>query len=491
MPRSSRKHNATQGEARDATWTLAAALAICAACCVAAWPALVARLIGFQASPSESSTARTPHAEEQLPNEPPDADSAMRIAFREGVQAQQRGDYQAAIERFSAAIRLKPSMGAAVNLGAAYTGLGIQLWEGDRMAEAIHNQRHALAIQPTSGAAYATLGMFLLEATGTKSGLEAQQALSLAVELNPAEVNAHLLLLASRYETALRRWDNTGRKTERLRGLHAELLEILSGPARAASLCGSRRSAQQAGLTPLVWAKARQAHATIFFSASSWLTDRELIGAAALSLSNYRPFTIAAALRPTLATKTHERLTALSAASWYCPTDGGVHHPRRGGAGGLWTKRCVAHDAVLSIEDLDGVQSLFDSHPLKELVAALTGERIDGKTIVQFTKFRTGDFLSLHSDAGNDDGEHRRVAFAWHLGRDWSEGHGGELAFVCGVDQSAGPSLNLVAPVFNQLTLFRTHVTLATSEHAVLPVIGSGSGNAERYAVTGWFTQRF
>ena len=137
MPRSSRKHNATQGEARDATWTLAAALAICAACCVAAWPALVARLIGFQASPSESSTARTPHAEEQLPNEPPDADSAMRIAFREGVQAQQRGDYQAAIERFSAAIRLKPSMGAAVNLGAAYTGLGIQLWEGDRMAEAI------------------------------------------------------------------------------------------------------------------------------------------------------------------------------------------------------------------------------------------------------------------------------------------------------------------------------------------------------------------
>ena len=131
-------------------------------------------------------------------------------------------------------------------------------------------------------------------------------------------------------------------------------------------------------------------------------------------------------------------------------------------------------------------RALFDGDGMKALMGSLVGERLDGPSLVHTTLFRVGDFLSLHNDAG----EWRHLAFAWHLGRAWAEGDGGELAFVCGGGGGGGGGggPRLIPPRFNQLTIFRTTGALgARAMHGVMPVIHApGAG---RIAISGWLTQ--
>lgn len=78
-----------------------------------------------------------------------------------------------------------------------------------------------------------------------------------------------------------------------------------------------------------------------------------------------------------------------------------------------------------------------DSSHISIHTCTVAGEHVSGETIVHFSRFRRGDFLSLHSDAGKQ----RRVAFAWHLTKGWRPGMGGELALPSFL---ARTSLNMV-----------------------------------------------
>lgn len=136
---------------------------------------------------------------------------------------------------------------------------------------------------------------------------------------------------------------------------------------------------------------------------------------------------------------------------------------------------------------VDAMQQGWDpGHPVHEILAFLNspnfvdiGRRVTGhrditKVDGQATLYRPGNFLTRHTDLG--DQRERVAAYTLGLTRRWEPDWGGLLAFLD--DQQDVSEAYL--PRFNVLTFFdvrRVHAVTAVS-----PFAGAG-----RFQVTGWF----
>jgi hypothetical protein len=439
--------------------------------------------------------------------------SRQRIAVTAtaDVLSQSRHGWDQTLDLFDAISRYERAPARARRLDrvvAAYHGLARHWAHAGRLSEAVEHQREAVRVAATAlsdGSAIASehvyLGQLLLrqqtadavmgataadhhaEPTGSSSSSEAEAELRMAIALAPDHPNAHEALLCCEFDRELQRiW--TGREELRpsmLQQAHAALQRVMARAeerrAAAPALCGGDLHLPRvapAGLRAAsrrAWQDAGQCCA--------WLQDEPRLLEVHRALATGRPASIRAALPSELAAGVRRELLDLT---WACSDDGGVQ-PLSYGA--FMMRRCmpVGSEEQLASNrstSLGQALSLLKGPAMKELVAQLTALRIDGQTVTQPTLFREGDFLSIHNDAEG----HRAVAFAWHLYDAWSDGDGGELAFVCPESPGQG---QFVPPAANTLTLFRTQGPGFLGTHAVLPVLSRG---ARRVAITGWFTQR-
>lgn len=121
---------------------------------------------------------------------------------------------------------------------------------------------------------------------------------------------------------------------------------------------------------------------------------------------------------------------------------------------------------------LHRLTELLNSQECLDFVRQVTGEfgviKLDG----QATRYRPGDFLTLHDDSG--DGE-RRAAYTLGFTRNWRADWGGQLLF----HDAQGEVTRGLKPTFNTLTLFKTPMW-----HSVAPV--AAYAGAQRFVISGW-----
>lgn len=118
---------------------------------------------------------------------------------------------------------------------------------------------------------------------------------------------------------------------------------------------------------------------------------------------------------------------------------------------------------------------LILSNPMSDVVQRLTGlGSSPHKTEAFASRFRSGDFLSKHSDSAS--GTNRLCAFVLNLTKQWRPHWGGHLLML---DEQASTA-EILLPTFNQLVVFRV-----PKPHLVSAVMSPCPG--VRYACTGWF----
>ena len=105
-------------------------------------------------------------------------------------------------------------------------------------------------------------------------------------------------------------------------------------------------------------------------------------------------------------------------------------------------------------------------------------------TRVQATRYRRGDYLTVHSDSNTDAKGTRRLAFVLNLSENWRPEWGGVLNFL--------QPWHMVLPSFNEMTLFAVGndvegAGLQQALHTVSPVSPAAPDDAWRLAVSGWF----
>ena len=427
----------------------------------------------------------------------------MATKYKRATAAVQRGDHEAAVPLLRDTMRLLPMLandqatwqGLQQQLGASYDHVARARWQGGRIEEAVALQRQAVGLVRGSALVYHNLGAYLLQRHGdnatdaspaTAGGellREAEVAFEKALSIEPKNEEVNLLLLQARYNAV------TEGNIQPLEALHRKLVRVLRDPTlNRAALCPTSYVANDAvdeELHSVASAAAAERIEGGIDVLGSWIHDSVQLGAARRSLRNNRPHTIRGGFSDEFARIVHATLsTKENDAHWECnaaengtrviSTVGPGYGP--GANAPFWVRRCVSKSG-----DMEHSFTPLLSTPIRRLVSALSGEDASGDTLAQATLYRNGDFLSLHNDAGIE----RRVAFTWHLDLRWQPGDGGELAVVCPEDNGE----MLIAPEFNTLTLFRVHTPAATSEHAVLPVVGnSDADGGGRFAVSGWFT---
>lgn len=123
---------------------------------------------------------------------------------------------------------------------------------------------------------------------------------------------------------------------------------------------------------------------------------------------------------------------------------------------------------------LHDVTRFLNGERYLELGRAITGEQRINKVEAMASLYKSGDFLTRHTDSGSD-GE-RRAAYVIGLSPEWRPDWGGLLLFYNKrEDVIAG-----YAPRFNVVTIFST-----AYEHAVTQVSSFAGGG--RYSIAGWF----
>jgi hypothetical protein len=113
----------------------------------------------------------------------------------------------------------------------------------------------------------------------------------------------------------------------------------------------------------------------------------------------------------------------------------------------------------------------FASADARRLATALSQSPCDGTLQFGASLYLPGDFSLPHTDCARG----RRVAFIWHLTKEWDDAWGGNLVWC--------PSGTQLAPRFNVLTLF---CVSSASLHFVAPVAPQSRGL--RLTVNGWWT---
>ncbi len=125
--------------------------------------------------------------------------------------------------------------------------------------------------------------------------------------------------------------------------------------------------------------------------------------------------------------------------------------------------------------DLNWCREIFGSEPTKSLIQELSQRDCDGEIVFGASWYLPGDHSLPHDDVSNQPGEHRQVAFVWHLTKEWKPNWGGDL-FWCRKNRYISPS-------FNSLILFNVG---PDSFHHVTQV--SPYATSKRLAISGWWT---
>ena len=120
-----------------------------------------------------------------------DADSRIQQLYSDAHSAEQRGDTNAAIEKYQAMLQLEPKMAAAHN------NLGRLYFREARYPEAIEALKHALQLDARLAPAHAMMGISWYEMENYPA---ARKELDEALHLNPRDQNARLYLARSLYE---------------------------------------------------------------------------------------------------------------------------------------------------------------------------------------------------------------------------------------------------------------------------------------------------
>jgi SM-20-related protein len=118
------------------------------------------------------------------------------------------------------------------------------------------------------------------------------------------------------------------------------------------------------------------------------------------------------------------------------------------------------------------VTEFLQSRAFLDFGAAVTGREVTGVR-VQASKYRRGDFLTLHDDSHSKN--IRVAAFTLGFTRGWRPDWGGQLLF----HDAKGDVVRGFAPRFNVLTLFTV-----PRAHSVAPVAAYAA--QPRYSLTGW-----
>jgi Flp pilus assembly protein TadD len=110
---------------------------------------------------------------------------AAAKAFKQGVQAWDRGQYDQALRYLTEAVRLDPdSVEALTDLGAAYAKTG-------QAVEALEQYERALALEPNLAAVHSNKAAALVMLSRWE---EAEQAARRAVQLDPESIDATYML---------------------------------------------------------------------------------------------------------------------------------------------------------------------------------------------------------------------------------------------------------------------------------------------------------
>lgn len=135
------------------------------------------------------------------------------------------------------------------------------------------------------------------------------------------------------------------------------------------------------------------------------------------------------------------------------------------------------HHNIYNIAELSAtmlvVSLIFSSQSTVDWAELLLGSDCDGFVQQSASWYMPGDHSTPHSDSA----ARRKLAFVWHLTKNWDISWGGHLVFL---------RSDKILPVgFNTLTLFDTR---KSGRHFVMQVAPSASG--KRLAWNGWWTSR-
>ena len=93
------------------------------------------------------------------------------------------------------------------------------------------------------------------------------------------------------------------------------------------------------------------------------------------------------------------------------------------------------------------IRSALESPNFLALLNNITGMNLTKLSTLFMSKYRSGHFLSPHSDKGNG-----RLAFVISLSKDWMPQYGGLLHFL---SQDRTQIINTVCPIFNNMVIFK------------------------------------
>ncbi|MDO9223158.1 MAG: 2OG-Fe(II) oxygenase family protein [Caulobacter sp.] len=126
-----------------------------------------------------------------------------------------------------------------------------------------------------------------------------------------------------------------------------------------------------------------------------------------------------------------------------------------------------------SLAPVEAVYDLMNSEPMLQLIRDLTGEPRAAYCDAMATRYRPGDFLTVHSDEA--EGKNRLFAYVFNFTPFWRPDWGGLLLFM-------GPDGHIdegYSPSYNALNIFRV-----PAPHAVSQVANFAS--SPRLSITGW-----
>ena len=122
------------------------------------------------------------------------------------------------------------------------------------------------------------------------------------------------------------------------------------------------------------------------------------------------------------------------------------------------------------------IYRLLSSPEMIELINQITNMNIVKLNQVFVSKYKSGHFLSPHSDKGNG-----RLAFVINMTKDWLPQYGGNLHFL---SDDRTTIIDTVTPIFNNMVLFNIPEPNGIP-HFVSHVVPEITG--KRYAISGWY----
>lgn len=122
------------------------------------------------------------------------------------------------------------------------------------------------------------------------------------------------------------------------------------------------------------------------------------------------------------------------------------------------------------------LRQTLNSKDFINMLNEITGMELKGLTTLFLSKYKSGNFLSPHSDKGNG-----RLAFVINLTKGWKPQYGGILHFM---NEERNEIIDSYVPEFNSFVIFNV-----PEEKGIPHFVSHIAPNVKfnRYAITGWF----